>query len=186
MEKNTISAKEQLNSAVIFWLLMTAGYNGVYRVNLKGDFNVPFGKRERIVCDKDYLKTISDLIQPVEFSCLEYNQFIDNVFRIEEAADSFLYCDPPYIPSTNSMIKQTLYTANGFNHLTFVQYLTNYVIGRNASLMISMVDSPVSQHIYTNNCWNQINLTETVRKVNPSKKLKTTEVAYLNYPIHFV
>ena len=52
---------------VYFLFLMKAGFNGVYRENSKGKFNVPFGKKEYIRIDYDKLKHISDLIQNVEF-----------------------------------------------------------------------------------------------------------------------
>lgn len=59
---------------VYFLFLMKAGFNGVYRENSKGKFNVPFGKKEYIRIDYDNLKHISDLIQNVEFYNLEYQE----------------------------------------------------------------------------------------------------------------
>ena len=59
---------------VYFLFLMKAGFNGVYRENSKGKFNVPFGKKEYIRIDYDNLKHISDLIQNVEFYNLEYKE----------------------------------------------------------------------------------------------------------------
>ena len=62
--------KKQIHNvtrSALFWFLMKAGYNGVYRVNSKGKFNVPCGKRDTIVYNKEKMEEISKKIQNVEF-----------------------------------------------------------------------------------------------------------------------
>ena len=53
--------KEKIN-AIYFFFLMKTGYNGVYRENSKGKFNVPFGKKEKISINFNDLEKISELI----------------------------------------------------------------------------------------------------------------------------
>ena len=87
--------------AVYFFFLMKVGFNGVYRENRKGEFNVPFGKKEYIKVDYDNLKNISNLIHNVEFYNLEYQDFFNVLKEKGILNNSFIYCDPPYLPEDN-------------------------------------------------------------------------------------
>ena len=94
-----------------------------YRVNSKGKFNVPCGKRDKIVCNKEKMEEISKKIQNVEFFCMDYNLFIDKILEKEKKKSIFMYCDPPYMPETESSQKHILYTQNGFEHERFIEYM---------------------------------------------------------------
>ena len=106
---------------VYFLFLMKAGFNGVYRENSKGKFNVPFGKKEYIRIDYDNLKHISDLIQNVEFYNLEYQELFKILKTKKIINNAFLYCDPPYLPEDEIVNqKQLLYTKEIFDHEEYV------------------------------------------------------------------
>ncbi|MBC1434886.1 Dam family site-specific DNA-(adenine-N6)-methyltransferase [Listeria rocourtiae] len=168
----------------VFWFLMKAGYNGVYRINLNGKFNVPFGKKNTIFFDLDKAKNISILIQPVEFYCMSYHDFFNTVSNKADLNNSFIYCDPPYIPETKSMQHQVLYTKNRFDHSEFIlQVLVMLESYCGFSFMISMSDSPRTDELY--NVWglNKISICDIIRNVNPKKKLISKEIAFLNYVI---
>ena len=51
---------------------MKTGFNGVYRENSKGYFNVPFGRKDKIIINEEYLESISSMIQKVEFYNLPF------------------------------------------------------------------------------------------------------------------
>lgn len=172
-----------LSKTITFWFLMAAGFNGVYRVNSERKFNVPCGKREKIICDERYLKKVSQLIQNVVFLCMDYQEFLDYVRKIEQEANCFLYCDPPYIPATDSMENQILYTQQCFAHKCFVEYMVGINAMEESSFMISMAESDKATIIYNNEVWKKMNLSEIVRKVNPKKKIKSKEIAYINYEV---
>ena len=90
---------------------MKVGFNGVYRENRKGEFNVPFGRKDQIKVDYDNLKNISNLIHNVEFYNLEYQDFFHLLKEKGVLNNSFIYCDPPYLPEDNIVNqKQELYT----------------------------------------------------------------------------
>lgn len=168
----------------VFWFLMKAGYNGVYRINLNGKFNVPFGKKNTIFFDLDKAENISTLIQPVEFYCMGYHEFLNTVSNKVDLNNAFTYCDPPYIPETKSMQHQVLYTKNRFDHSEFIlQMLVLLESYYGFSFMISMSDSPKSDELY--NIWglNKISICDIIRNVNPKKRLLSKEVAFLNYLI---
>ena len=80
--------------AALFIFLNKTCFNGLYRVNAKGCFNVPMGSYKKPpICDADNLRLVSRLLQNVNIMCGDYSQceeFIDN--------ETFVYIDPPYRP----------------------------------------------------------------------------------------
>ncbi|MDY6938232.1 MAG: DNA adenine methylase [Cyanobacteriota bacterium] len=73
-------------------------YNGLYRVNSKGQFNVPFGRHKRPnICDELNLIACSHALQETEIK----NVSFEAIASLVKAGD-FVYFDPPYIPLSNS------------------------------------------------------------------------------------
>ena len=100
---------ENLEKAVLFIFLNKTCFNGLYRVNSKGMFNVPFNKAKNpLLCDSDNLLACSKLLQNVEMQVGDYKEcknFIDK--------GTFVYIDPPYRPITQTSAF-TSYSENGF------------------------------------------------------------------------
>ena len=98
-----------LDKAALFIFLNKTCFNGLYRVNRKGQFNVPIGSyKNPPICDPENLRYISDLLQNVQIQCGEYNDcagFIDS--------KTFVYIDPPYRPLTETA-SFTSYNENEF------------------------------------------------------------------------
>lgn len=99
-----------LEQAALFIFLNRTCFNGLYRVNRKGHFNVPIGSYKKpMICDKENLMNISRVLQKVKIVCGDYRKslgFIDS--------KTFVYLDPPYRPlSTSSSF--TAYTEDGFD-----------------------------------------------------------------------
>lgn len=70
-------------------------YNGLYRVNRKGEFNVPFGHYKKPnICDEDNLRAVSERLAQVSIVCGDYKQ----VLRETAEAGDFVFLDPPYLP----------------------------------------------------------------------------------------
>lgn len=179
--------KKQIHNvtrSALFWFLMKAGYNGVYRVNSKGKFNVPCGKRDKIVCNKEKMEEISKKIQNVEFFCMDYNAFINMILEKEKKKSIFMYCDPPYMPETESSQKHILYTQNGFEHEKFMGYIDEICNGSDISIMISMAETESVVQMYKEySRFAKVKIDEIVRKVNPKKQMKSKEIAFVNYKI---
>ncbi|MFV0321603.1 MAG: DNA adenine methylase [Alphaproteobacteria bacterium] len=83
-----------INSAAHFIFLNRTCFNGLYRVNKSGKFNVPMGRYKKpTICDKKNLLNVSRLLQKVEILSGDYER------TLEYADDlSFYYLDPPYKP----------------------------------------------------------------------------------------
>ncbi|NLO46071.1 MAG: DNA adenine methylase [Clostridiales bacterium] len=95
--------------AALFIFLNKTCFNGLYRVNKNGLFNVPVGAYKKpLICDLKSLNNISKLLQKVTIMCGDYKQCLD--FADEKA---FYYIDPPYRPLTETA-SFTAYTKVGF------------------------------------------------------------------------
>jgi DNA adenine methylase len=66
-------------------------FNGIYRVNRNGGFNVPIGTHNRVILDTDRYEERSWLLQNAEIVCRDFEITIDLA-----AEGDFLFCDPPY------------------------------------------------------------------------------------------
>ena len=100
---------ENLEKAALFIFLNKTCFNGLYRVNAKGLFNVPFNSAKNpLLCDEENLHSCSELLQNVQMCVGDYSQcadFIDD--------KTFVYIDPPYRPITQTQAF-TAYSENGF------------------------------------------------------------------------
>jgi len=86
-------------------------YNGLYRVNKKGMFNVPMGQyKNPLICDTANLKKVSSILnrRDIGIECMEYQQML----RQAREGD-FVYLDPPFSPISETA-NFTEYTAGGF------------------------------------------------------------------------
>jgi len=98
-----------LELAALFIFLNRTCFNGLYRVNAKGGFNVPQGSYgSPCICDKENLLAISKKLKNVTIVCGDYKlstNFIDN--------KTFAYFDPPYRPLSTTA-NFTSYSQDGF------------------------------------------------------------------------
>jgi DNA adenine methylase len=103
---NTKSLNDVENTALFIFLNRTC-FNGLYRVNSKGLFNVPFGRYTNpTICDADTLRIDSHLLQRVEILTGDFEQTFNYA-----SENSLFYLDPPYKPlsqtsSFNSYAKE--------------------------------------------------------------------------------
>lgn len=96
--------------AGLFIYLNKTCFNGLYRVNKKGLYNVPMGSyKNPKICDEDNLKKASKLLQNVTILEGDYSTIKD---KIDE--NTFVYFDPPYRPLTKTA-EFTSYNADDFN-----------------------------------------------------------------------
>ena len=100
--------KNSVEHSAIFMFLNKTCFRGMYREGPNG-FNIPFGhyKKTPTIITKEYLDSISDLIQNVEFIQSDFNNSINNA----EIGD-YVYLDPPYAPENDKSFVG--YTKDGF------------------------------------------------------------------------
>lgn len=118
---NDRSVNTQKAALMIF--LNKTCFNGLYRVNKKGLFNVPMGAyKNPMICDENNLRAVSEKLRKVTIVCGDYRaseNFIDS--------NTFVYFDPPYRP-LNVTSSFTSYTENNFNddnQIELAKYITS-------------------------------------------------------------
>lgn len=99
-----------VEKAAYFIYLNKTCFNGLYRVNRKGQFNVPMGAyKNPTICDEENLLNINKVLQNVTIVCGDYSlakEFIDK--------NTFVYLDPPYRPISETSAF-TSYNADAFD-----------------------------------------------------------------------
>jgi DNA adenine methylase len=113
-----------IEKAARFIALNKTCFNGLYRVNRKGQFNVPIGDyKNPLICDKTNLERISRALSKATVFDADYSNVTGNAKH-----GDFVYLDPPYdhVSSTSNF---TGYTSNGFgnkNQEQLLLYLGNW------------------------------------------------------------
>lgn len=118
-----VNGNENINieKAALMIFLNKTCFNGLFRVNKRGLFNVPMGAyKNPLICDEKNLRAVSDKLQKVTIVCGDYKESAD---FIDE--NTFVYFDPPYRPITDTS-SFTSYTENLFNDEAQIE-LANFV-----------------------------------------------------------
>ena len=103
------ASQDPFRRAVLFLYLNRYGYNGLCRYNLRGEFNVPFGRYKRPYFPQDELYHFAEKAQNAEFHCLSYEECMELA-----GVNSVVYCDPPYAP-LSATANFTAYHTNSFS-----------------------------------------------------------------------
>ena len=102
--------EHNIQRAAQFIYLNRTCFNGLYRVNKAGKFNVPMGSHKNpTICDEENVRNLSKLIQNVQFQYGDYKRSMKYVTE-----NTFVYFDPPYRP-LNVTSGFTSYTKEDFN-----------------------------------------------------------------------
>ena len=107
-----VNVNENINieKAALMIFLNKTCFNGLFRVNKKGLFNVPMGAyKNPMICDEENLRAVSEKLQNVRIVCGDYRESADFIDK-----NTFVYFDPPYRPITNTA-SFTAYAENLFN-----------------------------------------------------------------------
>lgn len=135
--KNNHMPNNNVEKAALMIFLNKTCFNGLFRVNKKGLFNVPMGRyKNPLICDEENLRKVSSKLQKVEIVCGDYRQSFDFIDK-----HTFVYFDPPYRPLTNTA-NFTAYTETLFDDTAqkelaaFVDELSN----KGAKVLVSNSD----------------------------------------------
>ena len=186
-EYNNYSLKEKEQNAqraAQFIYLNRTCFNGLYRVNKAGKFNVPVGNyKNPTICDSDNLRDLSRLIQNVEFIYGDYKKSMEYVTE-----NTFVYFDPPYRP-LNVTSAFTSYTKEDFNDENQIELAQFYreLNERNAKLMLSNSNpkNTNKEDHFFDNIYQGFNIDEIYasRMINANSKGrgKISEILVTNY-----
>ena len=127
--------------------LNKTGFNGLYRQNASGGFNVPFGKR--VVCPALYdslnIRAVSSKLQSCELWCKDFSDVLD-----QAGQGDFVYCDPPYEPLSKSSSFNS-YQGGGFDQSEQLRLKAACVqaMERGATVCLSNSSAPFIKEIYS-------------------------------------
>lgn len=142
-----INSKENnIEKAVLFIFLNKTCFNGLYRVNKKGEYNVPIGAyKNPKICDEKNLKNVSIALKKVKIVYADYTKSKDFIND-----RTFVYIDPPYRP-LNVTSSFTSYTENDFNDKEQIELaeFINILDKKGAKVLISNSD-PKNNNIHDN------------------------------------
>lgn len=135
--KGELLTTEYEHAAAFIYLNHTC-FNGLWRVNKNGDFNVPMGdyKNPKIV-DANNLRAVADQLRGVE---LLHGSYIDTLENVR--AGDFVYLDPPYDETFNG------YTSDGAFDQRTLALAVELLAERGAHVMLSNSDTPLIRELY--------------------------------------
>ena len=152
-------------------------FNGLYRVNSQGQFNVPFGnyKNPRIV-DENNLLNCSELLKNTEIKCVDFSEILTKVKK-----GDFVYFDPPYVP-LNVTSSFTSYTKDGFDmDMQFkLREVCDELDSMGVMFMLSNSDTKFVNELYSNYEIKKVFASRAVN-ANAEGRGKITEVLVRNY-----
>ena len=97
-ERFNSKALNEIENTTLFFFLNRTCFNGLYRVNKSGKFNVPFGKHiTPTICDSATIYADSELLQKVDIMTGDFEQTFSKITE-----NTFFYFDPPYRPLSNT------------------------------------------------------------------------------------
>ena len=122
-------------------------FNGLYRVNKQGQFNVPFGNyKNPKICDETTLRAASKVLQKAEILCGDYILVLDHYAK----PGDFIFLDPPYLPiSENSDFKR--YTKEQFyegNHIELAD-MVKRLHERGCHIVLTNSNHPLVYELYS-------------------------------------
>ena len=139
--------KDPVERASRFIYLNRTCYNGLWRVNSKGEFNVPFGRyKNPKICDEENLRAVSSYLRTADVRIVlgDYRETLKTAKR-----GDFVYLDPPYAPVSGTS-RFTEYVSGGFSEEDQVKLAEVFrdLDRRGCYVMLSNSDTPLIRDLY--------------------------------------
>ncbi len=173
-----------IENTTLFFFLNRTCFNGLYRVNKKGLFNVPFGKYENPkICDPETIRKDSELLQRVEILNGDFEDSFDYA-----NGKTLFYFDPPYRPLSNTSSFND-YTKESFNDVAQVRLKEYCDIINQAGFHFMLSNSDGNSKNAGDNFFDDLYKEYQIERVwasrsinsNPNKRGKLTEILVHNY-----
>lgn len=157
--------------------LNKTGYNGLYRLNKRGEFNVPHGRYATPnICDEVTLRACHEVLRGIELRSESFEYVLDHT-----AAGDFVYLDPPYVPLSVTA-NFTSYTSDGFGieEQKKLFAMCQELDKKGVYWLFSNSSAPWIQETYKD---FRLELVDARRAINskPTKRGKIKEVLVSNY-----
>jgi len=173
---NLRNSNDLIQTAYLIFLNKTC-FNGLFRVNSKGEFNVPFSKSENpTICDEKNIINVSNILQKTTILNVDYYQTIKYIDD-----KTFFYFDPPYKPVSKTSSFNS-YSKDGFNDdeqlrlKKFCDQLTNL----NVKWLLSNSDVNFFDNLYNNYTIKRVHMKRFINS-DPQKRGEVSELLIRNY-----
>lgn len=153
-------------------------FNGLYRENSKGEFNVPMGRyKNPLICNAELLRSVSVALR----SAVIQVQPFDAVLAVANSEQDFVYFDPPYYPlsPTSNFTAYSRYAFNEAEQIQLKQVFTE-LASRGVKVMLSNSDCPFIRELYQEFHIHTISAARSINS-NITKRGKITEVLVTSY-----
>lgn len=163
-------------TALLIFLNKTC-FNGLYRENRKGEFNVPHGRYAKPnICDEETLRVTSTALKYVSISSGPFSDAVSTAKK-----NDFVYFDPPYYP-LNSTSSFTSYSINDFleNEQLELKTLIDDLTNRGVKIAMTNSDSLFIKNLYKEYRIEKIWAARSINSVG-NKRGKIAEILILNY-----
>ncbi|WP_220387163.1 DNA adenine methylase [Listeria sp. ILCC797] len=179
---NEIQQVSAVERAARLLYMLRVNFNGLYRVNKSGQFNVPYGRyKNPKIIDLANLTMVSEFLNEQEITIL--NCDFEEAVKGAGKGD-FVYFDPPYVPLTKTATF-TSYTHEGFSYEDQVRLrdLFDDLTKKGVYVMLSNSSTPIIHELYQD-YQKTIRIIEASRMINSkgdARKGKVPEVIITNY-----
>ena len=151
----------QAKLAAQFLALNKIGFNGMFRVNSKGRFNIPMGSPvEKKLLDEKNIDAVGEALSKVKFTCDDYSNIKPFKGRGRKPKNNLIFLDPPYIPNSKTA-NFTDYSVEGFNRDSHVKLSND---------LSKLIENEHNNVILTNN-FNSMSIELFVDKNKTNKRL---------------
>ena len=167
-----------LEKAARFIYLNKTCFNGLYRVNSQGKFNVPVGKYKNPgICQEEILKLASESLKKVEIKQANFEE----VLNYATGSNEFVYFDPPYYP-LNKTSNFTAYSSFCFDENQQIKLRDIFIklADKGVKVMLSNSDCPFIRDLYSDFNIHTISAARSINS-NAQKRGKITEVLVTSY-----
>lgn len=127
----------EVHRAARFIFLNRLCFNGLYRTNLKGEFNVPWGgERSGRLPTQGEIEEFGSLLTSAEIHCIDFMQIMSLV-----APGDFVYLDPPYRVSAQRVFREYMPSGFGPNDIARLRSFIDELSKRDISFVLSYAES---------------------------------------------
>lgn len=163
LRKKFNTCRDEWERALLFLYLNRHGYNGLCRYNLKGGYNVPFGAYKNPYFPEDELKHFHSRIQNASLHCQDYGTFLDSWSDHPQIKQSVIYCDPPYIPLSQTA-NFTSYAGQRFTEAEQIRlaHYAEMLSRKGAIVLISNHDTPFTRKLYQKATLHSVSVTRSI------------------------
>jgi DNA adenine methylase len=165
---------DSVELAALFIYLNRTCFNGLYRENSNGEFNVPIGSyKNPLISDQNNLRSVHQILQDITIKCHGYE-------HIKPNEGDFVYFDPPYIPLDKTSF--TKYSSDDFgekDHRNLVDFCCK-LSNNGIYFMISNSNTPLTKEIYSQFTLQEIQVMRTIAGSHSNRGM-AKELIITNY-----